>query len=118
VNLAERVRRALGKRKGLAEKKMFGGLAFMLDNRMCCGVINNDLVVRVGPDQYESALAQPHARRLDFTGRPLKGFVYVGVRGYSMDRALASWIKQALNFVEKLPAKSGDINPQRRKRRK
>jgi hypothetical protein len=76
VNLAERVRRALGKRKGLAEKKMFGGLAFMLDNRMCCGVINNDLVVRVGPDQYESALAQPHARRLDFTGRPLKGFVY------------------------------------------
>lgn len=79
--LAERVRKVLATREGVAEKKMLGGLAFLLGGRMCCGVLNDDLVVRVGPKRHAAALDRPHARSTDFTGRPLTGFVYVGPRG-------------------------------------
>jgi TfoX/Sxy family transcriptional regulator of competence genes len=73
--LSERVRLALKPRRGISEKKMFGGLAFLLRGNMLCGVIDQDLLVRVGADAYEQALARPHAREMDFTGRPLKGVV-------------------------------------------
>lgn len=104
--LAERVREALSDRKGLTEKKMFGGLAFMLRGHMCCGVLQDDLVVRVGPKRYEQALSQPHARPMNFTGRPLKGFVTVGPLGYRTDKALQKWVKQAVEFISLLQPKN------------
>jgi TfoX/Sxy family transcriptional regulator of competence genes len=72
--LADRIRRVLGSRPDLSERKMFGGLAFLLDDKMCCGIVDRDLMVRVGPARYAEALARPHARPMDFTGRPLTDF--------------------------------------------
>jgi TfoX/Sxy family transcriptional regulator of competence genes len=103
--LAERLREFFSTRKDVAEKKMFGGIAFMVSGNMCCGVVNDTLMARVGPDQYEAALNKPHARKMDFTGKPLKGFVYVAAEGFESDKELAGWIKRCLNFVSTLPAK-------------
>ncbi len=103
--LAARVRKVLARRRGIAEIKMMGGLCFTLYGNMCCGVVNNDLVVRVGPERYEGALARPHARPMDFTGRPLKGFVFVGPGGYTADRALQDWVQRGVKFALSLPAK-------------
>ena len=104
--LAQRVREALSGDAGVVEKRMFGGLAFMIRGNMCCGVVGEDLMVRVGPEAYEQALALPFARPMDFTGRPLTGFVYVGPDGCSEDGDLAGWVKRALAFARSLPAKS------------
>ena len=89
---AERVRQALSGRRGVTEKKMFGGIAFMLNGAMCCGVLKDDLVVRVGRERNEQALAPPHARPMDFTGRPMAGFIYVAPAGYQNAAALTKWI--------------------------
>ncbi len=74
----------------------------MLGRKMCVGVIGDDLMVRVGPDSYEEALAAPHAREMDFTGRSLRGFVYVGPDGCRANEDLARWVSQAVHFVESL----------------
>jgi len=103
--LADRIRKALAGRQGLTERKMFGGIAFMLRGKMCCGVLDDNLVVRVGPERYEKAVAAPHARPMDFTGRPLKGFVFVSPNGYKTDKALAKWVEQAVEFVMTLARK-------------
>lgn len=103
--LATRVRTLLKRKPAFTERKMFGGIAFMLRGHMCCGVLNDDLVVRVAPRGYADALAQPHVRPMDFTGRALKGFVYVGRGGWRTDRALAGWVRHGVNFVASLPAK-------------
>ena len=75
AEIADGVLKVLEGREGLTERKMFGGIVFMLNGNMCCGVTNDDLMVRVGADGLEDALDQPHARPMDFTGRPMKGFV-------------------------------------------
>jgi len=103
--LAGRIRRIIGNRRDAIEKKMFGGLAFMLDGKMCCGLVGRDLMVRVGSERYEEALAKPHTRPMDFTGRPLTGFVYVAPAGYASDVALRRWIGWGVEFVSTLPAK-------------
>ena len=103
--LAERVREILKRRRVVTEKKMFGGLAFMLNGNMCCGVEKENLMVRVGPERYEAALAKPHARPMDFTGRPLTGFVYVGPGAYRTEKSLTRWINLGLSFVASLPKK-------------
>ena len=103
--LAERVRRVLAADPSLTERKMFGGLSFMLAGNMCCGVVGEELVARVGPERYEEALARPHARPMDFTGKPLTGFVYVAPEGHTTDRDLQDWIGMAEGFVRTLPAK-------------
>lgn len=103
--LAQRLRETYAQRTAAVEKKMFGGLAFMVNGHMSCGVSGNDLMCRVGPDGYESALQQPHARKMDFTGRPLKGFVYVASEGVADDRDLQAWVGRSLEFVQKLPPK-------------
>ena len=103
--LAERVRRALAGRNDLSEKKMFGGIAFMLHGNMSCGVEKYQLMVRVGPERHEEALAQPHARPMDFTGRPMKGMVYVGPEGLRSDADLNAWLRRAVEFAETLPPK-------------
>ncbi len=103
--LAERIREVLRGRGDVFEKKMFGGLAFMVRGNMCCGVVGDDLMVRVGPDGYEAALERPHARPMDFTGKPLKGFVYVAPEGIATRPTLETWVGLARDFVETLPAK-------------
>ena len=103
--VARRVGRVLGKDGKIAEKKMFGGLAFMLRGHMCCGVLGDRLMVRVGPENYEEALSQPHVRKMDFTGRPLKGFIYVEPAGFSSEKDLKAWISKAKNYVFSLPAR-------------
>lgn len=84
---------------------MFGGLAFMVRGHMCCGVIDDDLVLRLGADRADAALQAAHARPMDFTGRPLKGFVYVAADGVRTKAALTSWLAQATDYVDSLPLK-------------
>lgn len=103
--LAERLRNRLAKEEGLSEKKMFGGLGFLLNGNMCCGVINNNMVARIGPEQYPDALKIRHARIMDFTGKPLKGFVYVEPPGIEADEDLDAWLTRCRNFVIALPPK-------------
>ena len=87
------------------EIKMFGGLCFTVAGHMCCGVTGSDLMVRVGPDQHVAALARPHARPMDFTGRPLRGFVFVGPKGTTRASQVAGWIGFALSYTATLPPK-------------
>ena len=103
--LADRTRDRLKGKRGITEKKMFGGLCFMMNGHMVCGVEKDNLVVRVGPDQYDWALKQKHARPMDFTGRPLKGFVYVAPQGYKTLSSLKKWLDLATDFVDSLPSK-------------
>jgi hypothetical protein len=103
--LAERVRRVLRDRVDVAEKRMFGGLCFMVNGRMCCGLTKTDLMVRVGPEKYQDALAEPHARAMDFTGKPLAGMVYVAPEGVRSKAALARWIGRGIEFVINVPPK-------------
>lgn len=92
---------------------MVGGLSFMVNGSMCCGVTGTALMVRVGPEARERALAQPHVRPMEFAGRPLAGFVCVEPGGYATDAALESWVQQGIDFVSTLPTKE----PAARKRR-
>ena len=103
--LGQQVRDQLGRHDGLLERKMFGGLCFMLNGNMCCGVTGNDLMLRVGPDRYADAIARDHAREMDFTGKSLKGFVYVGPEGQESDDEFASWVQMAVDFALSLPPK-------------
>jgi len=103
--LAARIRTSLEGRPGVLERKMFGGIAFMIHGNMCCGVLNDDLMVRVGPDSHEASLALPHARPMDFTGRPMKGMVFVGPEGINDDGALSGWIDRGVTFAQSLPKK-------------
>ena len=86
--LAQRVRALVGARKGFSEKKMFGGVAFLIDGKMCCGVLKDDLVARISVEDYEDALSKPHVRPMDFTGRPMRGYVYVEPAALRSTRSL------------------------------
>jgi len=103
--LADQIRAALAGRQDITERKMFGGIAFMMRGNMFCGVMKDNLMVRVGPEHHEEALAQPYARPMDFTGRPLKGMIYVEPEGYQADKALEWWVEQGLRFALLLPTK-------------
>lgn len=103
--LAERIRQQLNKETGVVEKKMFGGLAFMVNGNMSCGVVGEDLMVRVGAEAYEAALAEPDAREMDFTGRPMKGMIYVTADSIRTAKRLAFWVQKGLKFAKSLPAK-------------
>ena len=103
--LAERVRGVFQAEPGYTEKKMFGGICFMVGGNMAVGVTGSDLMVRPGPDNFEAALALPHARPMDFTGRPMKGFVYVEPSGLTADAALAEWVERGAQFARSLPIK-------------
>lgn len=97
--LAGRIRTALDGRDDVVERKMFGGIAFMVGGRMACGVIRDDLMVRVGPEGDAAALADPHARPMDFTGRPMKGMVYVSPDGVRSDADLERWVELAVRVA-------------------
>ncbi|HEX6263417.1 MAG TPA: TfoX/Sxy family protein [Actinomycetota bacterium] len=105
-DLAARVRDVLAEVDGSTdEREMFGGIAFMVGGHMCCGVTAEDLMLRLGPDRAEEALDEPHVRPMDFTGRPMKGYVYVSAKGLETEEDLARWIGLARAFVAELPPK-------------
>jgi TfoX/Sxy family transcriptional regulator of competence genes len=99
TGLAERIRAVVRGRKGVSEKEMFGGIAFLLDGKMFIGIVKNDLMVRVGPDRHEEALAKAQVRPMDFAGRPMRGYVYVAPAGCRDARALAAWIDWSAAFT-------------------
>lgn len=106
TELADRVRRALSRRCVFEERAMFGGLAFMVRGHMCCGVATDRLMVRVNPEAYEPLLRAPGAGPMDFTGRPLRGFLFVRGAGISKPASLDAWIARAVAFAESRPPKS------------
>ncbi len=105
--LADRVRTLLFAEPGFSERKMFGGLCFMIHGHMTAGITKqNDLMLRVGPDAYQDCLQLPGARPMDFTGRPMKGMIYVDPTSCADAEALAAWLERALAFTQSLPPKS------------
>jgi TfoX/Sxy family transcriptional regulator of competence genes len=104
-SLAERIRHALARRKGIADKKMFGGIGFLLNGNMCVGVWKDSLIVRLDPDDTDDALKEAFVKEFDITGRPMKGWVLVEPGGIQNDKSLKEWIVRAVKFVGKLPAK-------------
>lgn len=103
--LAERIRGYFTRRKGVEEKRMFGGLCFMLNGHMCCGIEKDRLMVRVLPDRYESLLKNPQASKMDFTGKPLKGFLFVSEAGYRTVAGLGGWLDEAVECAMSKPPK-------------
>lgn len=112
--LADRIRRTVGPRPGVTERRMFGGLAFLLNGKMFCGIVRDELMVRVGPGRYPAALAKSHVRPMDFTGRPMAGYVYVAPAGARTERAVRTWVEQAAAFVATLAG--GDPKTRRKAR--
>jgi TfoX/Sxy family transcriptional regulator of competence genes len=103
--LAARVRTLLAKRVGLAEKQMFGGIGFLLNGNMCCGVHEKELIVRLAAASTDEALTRPHVHAFDLAGRAMKGWVLVRPEGLNDDRALAEWVRVGADFAAQLPPK-------------
>ena len=106
--LADRVREIVQESADPDERKMFGGIAFMVDGHMCVGVIKEDLVLRLGGEAAEVALKDPNVRPMDFTGRPMKNFLFVAPEATKAEKDLRGWIEQGLDFVRQLPPKRTD----------
>ena len=104
-SVVSRIREVLEGRDDFVEKKMFGGIAFLHNGNMCVGVNDDQLMARVGPDNYEEAMSRPHAREMDFTGRALKGFIYVDPDGFAEKNDLMEWVAFCERFTASLPAK-------------
>jgi TfoX/Sxy family transcriptional regulator of competence genes len=103
--LAQRIRAALPDVPGATEKKMFGGIGFLVDGNMACGVNGENLIVRIRPDAADAALAQPAVRVFDMTGRPMKGWIVVEPAGVQSADDLRYWIAQGIAFAQSLPPK-------------
>lgn len=104
-SLAQRIRDELNMLPGMQEKKMFGGIGFIIQGNMACGVHGEDLIVRTGPDRYQVALAQPLTKPFDLTGRPMSGWVMVAPKGYETESDLRNWVRQGVEFAQSLPPK-------------
>jgi TfoX N-terminal domain len=104
-DLAERVREQLAAEPAVTEKAMFGGLAFLLEGNMAVGISGEELMVRVGPDASDDALAHPHTRPFDMTGRPMNGWILVAPEGVAGERDLEAWVARGVDFAGSLPAK-------------
>jgi TfoX/Sxy family transcriptional regulator of competence genes len=113
--LADRVRERLASEKRISEREMFGGLGFMWAGNMICGVQRDELMVRVGPDLYHDALTRPHAREMEFTGRPMKGFVTVGRDGLADEAELDLWVRLGLAHAKTHPPKGVKKTAKRKK---
>jgi TfoX/Sxy family transcriptional regulator of competence genes len=103
--LAERIRSLTRGDPSISERKMFGGLSFLSSGNMCFGIVGSEIMVRVGPAAYQTALRLPHAREMDFTGRSMRGMVYVDSEGIAEDDDLEAWLRRGLGYAESLPAK-------------
>jgi TfoX/Sxy family transcriptional regulator of competence genes len=104
--LAERIRGVFLDRTDVAEKRMFGGIAFMVRGRMCVGIVKEDLMVRVGAAAHDALAQEPNARPMDFTGRPMKGFLFVSPDGFESDAELERWIARGVAHATSLPEKT------------
>lgn len=103
--LAERLNDYFGDRNDVEVKKMFGGLCFMVSNHMCCGIIGETLMARVGPVNYSECLSKKHVREMDFTGKAMKGMIYIDPEGIAEDSDLEKWVGMCEKFVASLPPK-------------
>lgn len=103
--LAARIAAVLKGRRHTKQQQMFGGVCFLVNGNMCCGVAGERLMVRVGPEEYESALRRSHARPMDLTGRPLKGFIFVMPAGLRGQKALKTWVERGMRYAGSLPPK-------------
>jgi hypothetical protein len=104
--LAARIRVQLGKKKGLTEKKMFGGIGFLLNGNLACAVRRDEMLVRIAPEKTDEALAQKHTRMFDLSGtRPMKGWILVNREGLKTDKALANWVDTGVSYASSLPPK-------------
>ncbi|MGE0387651.1 MAG: TfoX/Sxy family protein [Gammaproteobacteria bacterium] len=112
--LAERIRELLAERQDVAEKAMFGGIAFMVRGHMTVGIVRDALMVRVGKDVHAALLKEPHAKPMDFTGRPMAGFLFVGAEGLQDDADLERWLGHGLRNALSLPPKSAPAAGRRR----
>jgi hypothetical protein len=104
-NLAAHIRTALARKKGTEEKKMFGGLCFLLSGHMLVGVWKDSLIARIGEEQADEAMLEPHVKPMDITGKPMKGWVMVAAEGVADEIDVKEWVQRAVKFVCKLPAK-------------
>lgn len=109
--LVQRIRDYLMGAPGVGERRMFGGVCFTLNGNMFCGVVKDEIMVRVGPENYLAALQRPHARKMDFTGRSMKGYVFVAKSGFRNDASLSAWVEWARVFASTLPAKAHKLRP-------
>ena len=103
--LAERIHDVLAGQPDLEAKKMFGGVGYMVQGNMACGVHKDMLIVRVGPDAYDQSMGYPHTRPFDMTGRPMKGWVMVEPDGFASETDLEAWVQCGLDFALTLPPK-------------
>ncbi len=103
--IAERLNKVFEGNKNVVEKKMFGGITYMYRDHMCVGIADDMLMVRVGPEKYEEALSKRHVRPMDFTGKPMKGYVYVEPKGFRTEKNLKKWVESGITFVKTLPPK-------------
>lgn len=103
--LATRLRKRMKSERGVEEKTMFGGIGFLVNGNMACGVNKQDLIVRLSPRDFEEALERPHVRVFDMSGRPMKGWLMVSTGGYASETSLGSWINKALAHARSLPSK-------------
>jgi TfoX/Sxy family transcriptional regulator of competence genes len=104
-NLARRIRAILKGTRGLEEKKLFGGVGFLLNGNMACGVHSDSLIVRIEPEETAAALRRPHVRPFDLSGRPMRGWILVSAEGCKTTPSLANWVKKSLAFAKSLPRK-------------
>jgi TfoX/Sxy family transcriptional regulator of competence genes len=113
--LADRIRAELANARDVVERKMFGGIAFMVSGSMAVGIIGNDLMARVGPEGYERALAKPHAGVMMFTGRPMRGFVLVEAKGIATRAALKKWVAECAAVARRQPKKTAKKKTKKKK---
>jgi hypothetical protein len=104
-SLAARIRAALGRKKGISETKMFGGLGFLLNGNMLVGVWKDALILRLGPEQADEAMLEPHVGPFDITGKPMRGWIMVAAAGVADEASVKQWVQRAVKFVGTLPAK-------------
>ena len=114
--VADRVRQAISNHGGLSERRMFGGLCLMVNGNMFAGIRDDELMLRVGPERFEALLAKPGARPMDFTGRPMHGYLYVAATAFERDEDLSTWLEAALGFVESLTPKQPGAKTSKRKK--
>ena len=104
--LVGRIRKIICKDRHVTEKHMFGGLSFMYGKKMFCGVLKDDLVLKMSHEQWENALKKPNVRPMDFTGKPMKGFVYVNKKGCKPDKDLRKWVELSMNYASTITSKN------------
>ena len=112
--LAKRVRQAFGTRSDITERKMFGGLAFLCRGRMCCGIVGGDLMVRIPDNEFDVVMRGRHVRQMDFTGKPLRGFVYVSPPGVRTAAALRTWLSRGERVAEEKATEPTKRRPSRK----